>query len=66
MERDFPVVLSELEHIHAWLHDGAAALGLSAEVEHQLFLVAEELFVNLVSYGAAPDASRARFTTTVN
>lgn len=61
IERDFPVVLGELEPIHDWLHQSAAAIGLPDAVENQLLLVAEELFVNLVTYGGAAGASRARF-----
>ena len=60
MEREFPVVLQELEQIQNWLLNWGAAQSLSDAVSHRLTLVAEELFVNLVTHGNPGEGSRVR------
>jgi len=60
-QQDFPVLLPQLEPIQNWLLAWCRKEKLDDAVTQQLSLVAEELFVNLVTYGAAPSGSQARF-----
>lgn len=49
--QEFPATLPAFERMCAWLGDWGSEQGLSEEVVHDLRLVAEELFVNIVHYG---------------
>jgi anti-sigma regulatory factor (Ser/Thr protein kinase) len=61
-QQDFPALLSQLEAIHTWLQIWCEKESLSDPATNRILLIAEELFVNHVNYGAASAASTVRFT----
>jgi sigma-B regulation protein RsbU (phosphoserine phosphatase) len=57
VSQEFPARLKTFDAMLAWMQAWARSNDISAEVLHDLRLVAEEVFVNIVHYGGLPAGS---------